>query len=185
MSFWGNKLGPTAPPPPPAPGPQYAPGVVPSGIPTDPGAQQRAVNDYVSRLPGHQYAQQQAPAPQAFVQGAQWQPKSAAENPTNVSDVLPIWHWQGNPQGGAKDSATLGNCPHCGSTNYFSRAAGGAVVNTSTGQMVAPTPECFECGYPRQQGALGQAHIEGPAMAARQGEKPSFAPEGSIGTLTR
>ena len=183
MGFWDKKLGPMAPPP-PAPPARYAPNDVPRGMGNDAAAQQRAVNDYVSRLPGQQYQQQVAP--QAFVQGAQWQPKSAAENPTNVSDVLPIWHWQGNPQGGAKDTATLGNCPHCGPSNFFSRSNGMGTLNQNTGMMVHPAPECFECGYPRNEQGLisGSAAIEGPAMAARQGTNP-MAPDGTIGKMMR
>lgn len=186
MSFWGNKLGPVAPPP-AAPQPRYTPDVLPRGMGGTDQSMQRAVNDYYGRLPGQTMAPPGV-VPQQF--GVQpppqgWQPKSAAENPSNVADVLPIWHWQGDMRGGAGETAMLGPCPHCGSNNYFSRSSGmGNVVNTTTGQMVPPTPECFECGYPRLQGALGTAHIEGPAMAARQGAAPAPAP-GTIGSLTR
>lgn len=163
MSYWGKKLG--APPPPPPPQPRYAPNDLPRGMGQD---IQRAVNDYVARLPGTQYA------PQVQQPQQQWQPKSAAENPKDVADVLPIWHWQGDQRAGAGETAKMGACPNCGSNNYFSRSTG-SVINTQSGQSAAPAPECFECGFPRQQGALGSAHIEGPSMAARQGQSPTPA----------
>lgn len=187
MSFWGNKLGPVAPPPPQQqPQQRYGSDVLPRGMGGGTNDMQRAVNDYVSRLPGQAMAPPGTLPTQFGVQQPQgWQPKSAAENPSNVSDVLPIWHWQGDPRGGAGETATLGPCPHCGSNNYFSRSSGmGNVVNTQTGAMVPPTPECFECGYPRLQGQLGTATVTGPAHAARQGAAPAPAP-GTIGTLTR
>jgi hypothetical protein len=177
MSFWGNKLGSA---PPPAPQQRYGSDVLPRGMGSDQQSVQRAVNDYVSRLPGQQYAPNPVSTP---LTGTQWQPKSAAENPQNVSDVLPIWHWQGKE--GAAETQRIGACPNCHSNNYFSRSTG-SQINTNTGQMVPPAPECFECGYPRQQGALaGSAAIEGPAAAARQGNAPTMAPEGTIGKLMR
>jgi hypothetical protein len=173
-SFWGEKLG-TAPPPPPRQ--VFNPNYVPRGMGSDDQSMQRAVNDYVSRLPGQQMNPQ--PPPPAAMQGAQWQANST--NPTHVSDVLPIWQWQGKE--GAAETARIGVCPHCGSTNYFSRSSG-TVINTNSGTSAAPAPECFECGYPRTQGVLGSAHIEGPSLAARQGSSPS-APMGSIARLSQ
>jgi hypothetical protein len=155
----------------------YGPNTLPQGMGGTDQSRQRAVNDYVSRMPGAQY-QAQVQAPQAPVmQGSQWQQNTT--NPTNVADVLPIWQWQGKE--GAAETARIGTCPNCHSTNYFARSSG-TVINTNNGTSAAPAPECFECGYPRQQGALGQAHVEGPAMASRQGASPS-APMGSIARL--
>ena len=177
MSFWGNKLG--APAPPAQPQPRYGPDVLPRGVGGDSQSMQRAVNDYVSRLPGSTYA---PPASVGVQQQQTWQPKSAAENPTNVADVLPIWQWSGDPRGGAGETAKIGACPNCHSNNYFSRSTG-SVVNTQSGQMVAPAPECFECGYPRTQGGLsGASNTTGPAMAARQGATPA-PPPGTVGTV--
>jgi hypothetical protein len=171
VSYWGKKLG--TPPPPAPPQQRYSAEVLPRGMGNDTQAIQRAVNDYVSRLPGSQYAPP-SPPPVGGIQTSEWRPKSAAENPQNVSDVLPIWHWGGDPRGGAGETQRIGACPHCGSNNYFSRSQG-TVLNSSSGQMVPPAPECWECGYPRTQGALGSAHIEGPAQASRQGASPPAA----------
>ena len=174
MSFWGEKLGPA---PPAAPRQVVNPNYVPRGMDATDQGMQRAVNDYVSRLPGQQYNQQQvAPQVPSAMAGSQWQPNP---NGDKVSDVLPIWQWQGNE--GAQETAKIGNCPHCGSTNYFSRSTG-SVINTQSGTSASPRPECFECGYPNSQGMLGSAHVEGPAMASRQGATPN-APQGSIARL--
>ena len=175
-SYWAKKLGTPPPAAPPQPVQRYSPEVLPRGVGGDSQSIQRAVNDYVARRPGQP---QQQPTPgyqppaQEFV--------ANTTNPTHVSDVLPIWQWQGSAKGGAGETQRVGACPECGSNNYFSRSSG-AVFNINSGKQVMPAPECFECGYPRQQGALGQAHVEGPAMAARQGASPGM-PAGSVGAL--
>jgi hypothetical protein len=105
-----------------------------------------------------------------------------------MSDVVPIWNWKGNLKGGAGETEKVGSCPQCGSPRFFSRANGGTVMNSNTGQMCAPKPECMECGYPNEQGALGYQHagaikvVEG-AVAARQGKAP--APAGTMATIVR
>ena len=169
-NYWAKKLGPPPAPPPAPPQPRYGPDVLPRGMGSDPQSVQRAVNHYVSTLPGQQFSPQVA-APIQQPQ-PQWQPKSPAENPTNVADVLPIWQWQGDQRGGAGETVRTGACPACHSNNYFSRSSG-SVINVNSGQSAAPAPECFDCGYPREQGGLGSAHVEGPAMAARQGATPN------------
>lgn len=173
MSFWGEKLG-TAPPPPPRQ--VVNPNYVPRGMDATDQGMQRAVNDYVSRLPGQTMAPQQYQQQVPVAMQQQWQPNPQGDK---VGDVLPIWQWQGKE--GAAETAKTGNCPNCNSTNYFSRSSG-SVINTQSGTQATPAPECFECGYPRQQGALGMAHVEGPAMASRQGATPN-APQGSIARL--
>jgi hypothetical protein len=174
-SFWGNKLGTTAPPP---PQPVINPNYLPRGMGNTDQSRQRAVNDYASRMPG-QYQAPQAPPPAAPLQGSQWQQNTT--DPTRVAEVLPIWQWQGKE--GAAETARIGNCPSCGSTNFFSRSSG-TVINTNSGTAASPAPECFECGYPRNQGIIaGTASTSDPAMAARQGAAPS-APLGSIARLS-
>lgn len=162
MGFWDKKLGNAGP----APRPAFDPGI----------------------MPGRQPQYQQPPQYQAPVQQG---PDASYEgfvpnttDPTKMSDVLPIWGYHGNPKGGAGETAVLGNCPNCSSPRFFSRRDGG-VFNSNTGQHVAPAPECFECGFPRIQGALGvslpaQAAV-GPTSAARQGYAPP--PQGVLGSL--
>jgi len=76
--------------------------------------------------------------------------------------------WRGDPSGGARETATLGNCPQCHSPRYFSRSQEAKMM--ANGQMAVPIPECFECGYPRQQGTLGiGAKTQGAVRGARQG----------------
>jgi hypothetical protein len=103
-------------------------------------------------------------------------------DPTKVGEVIPIWHWTGNQSGGAGETATVGNCPSCGSTRYFSRRNGGGQMNKD-GQIVPPAPECFECGYPKEQGNLGMpTQLTGATAPSRQGDTP---PPGSLASLRR
>jgi hypothetical protein len=77
-----------------------------------------------------------------------------------------IWSWSGNPRGGQGETATTGSCPNCFSTNYFSRRSDS--ITTQNGVM-APSPSCFECGYPRIQGNLGMpASVESGVQNSRQ-----------------
>lgn len=161
MSFWAKKLGPGA------------------------GEQQRGISPQRSSIPAHllpqglsrpqqpSYAPAMPQPPAAPYEG--WQPSA---DPHWVGEMLPIWQWQGNPRGGAAETEL---CPDCGSSNYFSRASE-AKIN-QYGQRVLPAPECFNCGYPRQQLALGPAAVSGAAQASRQGQAPA-APPGSVGTLS-
>lgn len=92
-----------------------------------------------------------------------------------------MWQWQGNPNGGAGETQKVGNCPSCGSSRFFSRQSPETGITTANG-TVYPSPECAECGYPRQQGALGvSAKAVGNAIPARQGE--SLSPPGSLASL--
>jgi hypothetical protein len=93
-----------------------------------------------------------------------------------------IWKWRGNLQGGAKETAVLGNCPACGSARYFSRQCPETAKTTQNGTFY-PAPECFECGYPRQQGTLSTSTITAGATVARQAE--AQAPPGSLASLRR
>jgi len=175
-SFWGEKLG-TAPPPPPRQ--VINPNYVPRGMGNDDQSMQRAVNDYVSRLPGAQMNPQLQPS--QFQQQPQYQPDPL--DPEGEFKYA-VRSWQGRE--GAQETARIGACPHCGSNNYFARSTG-SVINTQSGTSASPRPECFECGYPTTQGALGNNHANagaaGPAVAARQGATPS-APMGSIARLS-
>jgi hypothetical protein len=72
-----------------------------------------------------------------------------------------------------EENAHTGNCPGCGSYRYFSRRSEG---KTTQNGFVEPRPQCFECGYPNEQGALGiSAKAVGSAMPSRQGASPSMA----------
>lgn len=162
MSFWGEKLGPA--PPPPAQ-PRYNPNYVPRGMGSDDQSMQRAVNDYVSRLPGQQMNPQQPPAPQQ--QQQQYQPDPL--DPTGDFKMA-VRSWQGGQ--GRQETERTGTCPACGSNNFFSRSTDGNGMPL----RMAPAPECWECGYPRGQGVLaGAAAKQGPAMASRQGANPGQA----------
>lgn len=141
-NWWANKLAPTAPPP------QRA---------YDPSPRQPAQVNF----PQPQYRQPAPPEEQ------EWQPNT--QDPSKVGEVLPIWHWKGNPRGGAAETQ---GCPACGSPRFFSRQQTGG-VSTSQG-VVYPRPECFECGYPNEQGTLGvPASVTAGAIQARQGESPA------------
>ena len=77
--------------------------------------------------------------------------------------------WQGSKEVQAETARVGGSCPNCGSPRYFSHVQG-AVMNSKTGQTAAPTPGCFDCGYPRQQGLIDAAvTVEGGSNASRQG----------------
>lgn len=162
-SWWGDKLGgtPRAPVRPPA----YDPAVRAPGPP--PGYQPPAPFG------------QQAPPPVAPPPQQVYQPPDPGDPNGHMKNV---WSYQGNPRGGAGETATLGNCPECGSPRYFSRTNGGGVMS-STGQMVYPSPECSDCGYPNQQGVLAgtAGQITGGARAAPQAAAP--APVGSLASL--
>lgn len=192
MGFWDKALGTG-----PTPQPPYNP-----NLPRRPEQQHLQQPQFQPQAPppGYQQPQpyQNPPQYQAPVQGApdpayaDFVPNTV--DPSKMSEVLPIWGWhgnqkydhQGNPMGGAAESQASGNCPHCGSVQYFSRHNGespgsSAGVTTANG-VVYPAPECFECGYPRIQGNLaappGQ---QGPVTvvgtgAARQGARPAMPP---------
>lgn len=167
---WGKKLGGEAPAPVPAP---YGPGVMPRGMGNGDHAQ--VIDHYLGgqqfRQPSYQ-AQPLTPEP--------WRQNN--NDPTKVSEVLPIWQWQGNPRGGAKETAELGSCPNCGSPRFFSRSNGNSV--TTNHGVFYPAPECYDCGYPREQGILaGSAAKSGPAQAARGADAPP--PPGSMVYIKR
>jgi hypothetical protein len=163
MSFWANKLGTTAPPA--APRQVINPNYVPRGMGSDTQTIQRAVNDYVSRLPGQTMAPPGTPPP--LYQQQQYQADPL--DPTGDFKMA-VRNWQGGQ--GRKETETYGGCPACGSNNFFSRS-------TDLNGMplrIAPAPECWECGYPRGQGVLaGAAAQQGPAQASRQGSNPGQA----------
>lgn len=151
-SWWANKLGTSQTPPRQSP---FAP----------------APQQTVAAPVWPQQPQQQPPAPQEeFVPNEQ--------NPTKVSEVLPIWQWKGNPRGAAGD--VTGNCPGCGSPRFFSRRSG--AITTANG-VVYPAPECADCGYPRDQGEIGI-----PSQVLDGGKAPSAeapAPPGTLASLRR
>jgi hypothetical protein len=55
-------------------------------------------------------------------------------------------------------------CPGCGGTNFFSR---GFTEHGAPRRGPAPSPECFECGYPTVQ--YGSALGEGEAIGKSKG----------------
>jgi hypothetical protein len=118
------------------------------------------------------YAPAQAPyaAPQQVPGGYIPTTEELGYDPNvNIPAGVAMRSWRGDPMGGAKETDTLGSCPQCGSPRFFSRSSE-AKYSQSVGAMVSPTPECFECGYPRQQGTLGVgAKTIGAAAPARQG----------------
>lgn len=159
MTWWANKVG--------APAQRQAPQRPPVAPP----------QGGYPVAPPTQYQQQAPPQEQQ-----EFAPNTT--DPTKVSDVLPIWQWQGNERGGLGESRKVGNCPSCNSPRFFSRANGAGVLNHNTGQTYYPQPECADCGYPREQGSLGVASSTvGASLPARQGAAP--APPGAIGQMGR
>lgn len=167
-SWWEKKLSgstPARPPMRPMPAPRVDPSNFPQGVGQD---HDRALQDYLRRQP-------QPPVQEDY---DNYQPPDPGD-PHGYHKNM--WRWQGNPRGGAGDSA--GVCPNCGSPRYFSRQRsdlGSGGVMTTAG-VVYPAPECFECGYPKLQGSIGIASSGGSAKPARQGTAP--APPGSLATL--
>lgn len=164
-NWWGNKLNaPAAPAAPPVYDPSYrqAPPPAPGGYqPPQP----------FGAPPQQQQQYEQPP-----------QPYTPPDPGDPNGHLKRVWEYRGNPRGGAGDTMTLGDCPSCGSARYMSRSNTGGVMNSNTGQTVYPSPECADCGYPNQQGALaGSASATGPAMRAMQTEAP--APVGSLASL--
>lgn len=167
-NWWAEKLNngrPAVPQQQPVyPSPQHPAGPIAGGFPAPPGQQ----------------PPQQPPAP----------PEEAPPPPGAENSALPgWWNWRGNRKGAAAEST---NCPSCGSPRYFTQRSGG-VLNTQTGLMAYPKPECMECGYPNEQGSSGMSDAQiqqgtaviahGPARLARQDE--AAPPPGSIGHLRR
>lgn len=136
--------------------------------------------------PRQDYAPQQQRSPQDYLAQQQQQQQAAPQQPQQYEPPDPgdphghqkgMWNWQGNPRGGLGETISTGNCPNCNSNKYFSRRDTGGVT-TSNG-VVYPSPECFECGYPRIQGSLGTPAAMGSGVeAARQ--PGSSAPGGSF-----
>ena len=133
------------------------------------------------------------PYPPAPFQPAPQAPQHPVEtydpDPTTMAGLfrnkfgMSMWDWQGNPRGGAGETQRVGSCPACGSPRYFSKS-GQTVTNSNTGVVATPRPECMECGYPNEQGALGvPVASQGPVRAARGAEAP--VPGGTIGHLRR
>lgn len=171
MSWWGEKVGttPAAPTPPP---PRFDPNLMPGGTGQN---HEQAMQHYLARQQQQQTAPgytQPSPQPvQEFVPNT--------NDPTKVSEVLPIWQWQGNMKDGAARN-NVGGCPNCGGPRYLvPRGNGTTVLNEKTGQMVAAAPSCMDCGFPREQGALGYqatVTVAGKGTAARQGAEPALIP---------
>lgn len=46
--------------------------------------------------------------------------------------------------GGRGTREETGNCPNCGSTNFFTRKSESKVTQNG---MASPAPQCFECSY--------------------------------------
>ena len=128
---------------------------------------------------GYQQPAQQQPPPAPAEDPAQYEPPTPGDpHGYHTGTAKKMWAWKGNPQGGARETEVTGNCPSCGSPRFFSRS--GAGVTTRNG-VVQPSPECFECGYPRQQGDYGAPSAVASAGAARQKEAPP--PPGSLASL--
>lgn len=188
MSWWEKKLG-GGPQPPPAPPPRPSPyqHLLPQGMGQD---QDRVVQNYLAR--------QQGPwAPQQPAQPQQGEVPQVGPNELAVpapQGYMPIdgdpneyhrrmWGWTGNPRGGARETQTTGNCPSCGSPRFFSRS-NAMVTNTNTGMACPPKPQCFECGYPNEQGTLSASTVVPGVKGSRQlGPGELIVPADSRATL--
>lgn len=155
MGFWEKHLGPAQPP---RPTPYQ--GVLPRGMGQN---QDRAVTHYMER------------------QGIPQPPLEPLGEPMGPNGEIPAGDamrmWQGKE--GAQETARTGNCPECGSTLYFSRSSG--KVTTAHG-VVTPAPECFECGYPRQQGTI-DAVVSTDGSAPQPSRQGKMMPVGSLESL--
>lgn len=138
-TWWERKLG--SPPPAVRENP-----LMPRGMGHQP--REQAVDHYLQRQPQPQQ-QQEYPQQQglAGLDGQHSQLINAAMN------------WKGDRTGALTETA--GQCPHCGSNNYFSRREG--AVTTDHG-VVPARSECFDCGYPLRQGTLPTVD-QGPVTA--------------------
>lgn len=158
--WWAKKLGPATAPRPS----QYAP-IAPAGLGQN---QDRAVGDYMQRAGVYQPPPEQLSEPQF----------NPGDPNAEISAGDAMRMWQGKE--GAKETAKTGNCPECGSHRYFSRSQG-SVTNSNTGTVVAPRGECFECGYPNQQGSVDAVvKVVGDTRQAQQGR---MMPVGSLESL--
>lgn len=138
----------------------------------------RAINHYMTGQ-NPNYQQQPTPYPQEQNEGIWTEQVPDVVDPE--TGKLNWRRWGGDMRAGAGETARIGNCPECGSNQYFSRSNGDGGHMMSNGVMAYPKPECFACGYPRQQGAIGTgAKIVGGAIASRQGAAP---PPGSLAAL--
>jgi hypothetical protein len=146
--WWSKKLGVPQQPPPPRPDPRMVP--------------------QYAQPP--QYQQQQYQQPQGYPQQQPPVPVTP-DGKINVMDAVSTW--QGDPNGAAGNN--VGPCPNCGSEKYMASSRG--AVTTQNG-VVYPSPDCFECGWPRLQQGSGSGQIStakstGPVRASRQGEIPA------------
>lgn len=109
----------------------------------------------------------QPPPPVGAPQEQRYQESPPEDNglkPGEMTAGQAMREWKGTAA-----AQNTGNCPHCNSPRYFERRTGG--VTTSNG-VVYPKGECFECGYPNEQGQLGSdvSQVIGGASSARQGD---------------
>ena len=114
-----------------------------------------------------------APPPSAAPASAPAPPAVAPQPGDPHGHLQRTMAWQGGD--GARELATVGACPNCGSPRYFARAFG--AVTTPNGVML-PRPVCSDCGYPQHQGALNTGAAQLPAQVtsavtpSRQGAAP-------------
>lgn len=95
---------------------------------------------------------------------------AAEPTPENVAEALAAGRTDpSKSKAFVNDTSTLGDCPSCGSPNFFSRAfsEGGTPLRNP------PMPQCHDCGYPLVQsgsggGSLTAVRAGGPARAAAQ-----------------
>lgn len=162
-SFWAKKLGTAAPA-----APRQAPyqGQLPRGMGQD---HDQTVQHYMDR-------RQVVSEPQ-FTGRPQEQAYDGQQGPP-VDENGMVYYldavkaYKGTRQL-REENAKTGDCPNCGSYRYFSRASEG---KTTQNGFVPPRAQCFECGYPNEQGALGiSAKAVGSALPSRQGAAPSMA----------
>lgn len=176
MSWWAEKIntGPAAP---------------------APGQRQASVD-----LPGNRQAVRNVyPGAQVPVASQQFQvdtvDPAAQEQPEDWHGAMlsAAEHWTSGP--GMQEQAVYGNCPNCGSVNFFSRTntEGSSRVGTygvmmASGQKAAPAPHCYDCGYNGQYDLQGGSVVQGqaggaPVKAATQISvaRPTFEVVGRIG----
>jgi hypothetical protein len=199
-SWWAKKLTEGRPPPAAPVQSPYA-GVLPVGM----GQDHQAVLDRYMQRNGINQPAQAPQAPPGQLPVTQVGPNEIAVPQAAAGGVMGadgdpygyhtrIWGWTGDPRFGAGETNQTGNCPSCGGARFFSRSnAEGAGIGTGgvmnrDGQKVYPTPECFDCGYPRHQGTIGVAPgglLPGVAPARTVPLQQTIAPDGSLATLIK
>lgn len=148
--WWAKKLGGGQPAP-----QQHSTPPVPAAVP--PG-----------QRPMAQVPQQYAPQGQVVQQ-----PEQEGVQPGSLSEGLQTKTYSATPQQAKALLRTGGQCPDCGSGNYFTGTANGGGAH------------CYDCGYPIVQAGSGSGALGGSGIIASggtfQAESPQYVDPKTLG----